>query len=64
MTYILIGALLVGGFAAYKLHITSLAGFKAAVAAEVAKLEASAIKLEPTIKADIAAIIAKIKSLL
>lgn len=61
---VIAGIVLVGGFAAYKLHITSVASLKAAVSAEVAKLEASVANAEPVLKADLAAAIAKIKALL
>jgi len=63
MTTILVLAALGGvGYAVVK-HF-GLSNLKADVLAEVAKLEASAAKVESAVKADIAASIAKIKSLL
>lgn len=61
---VIAGVIIVGGALAYKLHITSIGSLKTAVSGEVAKLEASVAKVEPVIKAELVAAVAKIKSLL
>jgi hypothetical protein len=63
MLFIVLGVAVLGGVA-YKLHITSIATLKSAVATEVSNLEAYVAKVEPVVKADLTAVIAKIKSML